>query len=374
MFVYDDEIERSMGLGRAWPYAKLGKGECYMPLLHAQRLRIGKGDKVIVAVTANYLLGNFWNKAVREYGSQGNHSRPQRATLLVLPFTVKDTYSQPFGKHQSGLNNAILVERDGFMSYVRECMNPNFPTNFLAYWNQFSSFFEMTTQIVINLAPDVRLATYVSTDLDSIRQKMVSFSTNVLYALGFDMLDSSLPVYNELSVYQMFSVFLGITINIIIFFLCYLGVMLIYSLMMISVDSRRFEMGLTRMVFFFLPNFDPLFSTEPFFKKKLGLTRTGLIKLLIVQGISYAIPAWFFGILAAQILMVGVNNYFVSKTSVGFNAYLSLRGIATATLLGLLMPLVSSIAPIREALSENIHDSIDTRRSKIKVVRFELER
>ena len=95
---------------------------------------------------------------------------------------------------------------------------------------------------------------------------------------------------------------------------------------------------------------------------------------MLCQGVSYAVPAWILGLLTAQFLMLGVNSYFVSKTSVGFSTSLSFRGIITATLLGIVMPLISSIVPIKEALSANIHDSIDTRRSKTKVVTYQLER
>jgi len=40
----------------------------------------------------------------------------------------------------------------------------------------------------------------------------------------------------------------GVVLNIILIFLCFLGAMLIYALMMVSVDARALELGVMRMV------------------------------------------------------------------------------------------------------------------------------
>ena len=42
--------------------------------------------------------------------------------------------------------------------------------------------------------------------------------------------------------------FLGVILDVIILFLCFLGCNLIYSLMMMSVDARVFDLAVMRMV------------------------------------------------------------------------------------------------------------------------------
>jgi hypothetical protein len=49
-------------------------------------------------------------------------------------------------------------------------------------------------------------------------------------------------------------------------------------------------------------------------------------------------------------------------------------GVVAATILGLLIPCIAAILPIRDALSHNLHDALDTRHSKTKAVQFTVQR
>jgi len=55
---------------------------------------------------------------------------------------------------------------------------------------------------------------------------------------------------------------LGVILNVIILVLLFLSVLLVYSLLMINVATRQFEMGVFRM---------------------LGQRRTGIVQLLLIQ-------------------------------------------------------------------------------------------
>lgn len=50
------------------------------------------------------------------------------------------------------------------------------------------------------------------------------------------------------------------------------------------------------------------------------------------------------------------------------------RSIGVATFLGLVIPLVAAILPIRNALSRNLYDSLDIAHSKTMGVKFDIER
>jgi len=69
---------------------------------------------------------------------------------------------------------------------------------------------------------------------------------------------------------QTFSSFIGLIFTIVTLLLTVISIYLVYTLMMVSVDTRTFEMGILRMV---------------------GLNRGGLIIVLLVSSLrSYQNP------------------------------------------------------------------------------------
>lgn len=82
--------------------------------------------------------------------------------------------------------------------------------------------------------------------------------------------------------------FLGLILNIIVLFIFFLSVLLIYSLLMVSVEARTFELGILRMV---------------------GMTRTRLAGLVLTQAAFFAVPGIAIGLPVAQGLAVVIANF-----------------------------------------------------------------
>ena len=53
---------------------------------------------------------------------------------------------------------------------------------------------------------------------------------------------------------------------------------------------------------------------------------------------------------------------------------MTLNAFLIATLLGIFIPIISSILPIKNALGQNLHDAVDSRRSKSKAVEVRITR
>lgn len=53
---------------------------------------------------------------------------------------------------------------------------------------------------------------------------------------------------DALNLTQYLSLFLGLILNVVILILLLLSIMLIYSLLMVNVETRTFEMGVYRLV------------------------------------------------------------------------------------------------------------------------------
>ena len=72
--------------------------------------------------------------------------------------------------------------------------------------------------------------------------------------------------------------FLGLIFDIIILLFTVLSILLFYSLLMISVETKTFEFGVMRMV---------------------GLSKTGIINVIILQSFMYVIPAMLMGFISS---------------------------------------------------------------------------
>lgn len=142
-------------------------------------------------------------------------------------------------------------------------------------------------------------------------------------------------------------------IDVLLFILLFICVVLIYSLLITNVETRTFEFGILRMV---------------------GMKRNQVIALLLYQALAYAFLSYPFGLLLGQGVSYWVTSELATLLKVWVSPTLTSKAILTAGLLGIGMPIVASIFPIRRALGQNLHDSLDTRSSKTKAVQISIER
>ena len=144
--------------------------------------------------------------------------------------------------------------------------------------------------------------------------------------------------------YSQAILFLGLIFDIIILLFVILSILLIYSLLMISVETKAFEFGVMRMV---------------------GVSKTGLINMILIQSVMFVLPSVVFGfILSFPSLAIVYKQLFSSDMGVESKPVPSNFAVCQALAVGLIIPLLSSIIPIQSALSKNLNDSLDTQRSK----------
>ena len=70
--------------------------------------------------------------------------------------------------------------------------------------------------------------------------------------------------------------FLGLLFDVVIFVLFSLSITLIYSLILLNVETKKFEFGILR---------------------SLGLSKFGLVQLILTQACFFILPAIFLGLL-----------------------------------------------------------------------------
>lgn len=117
---------------------------------------------------------------------------------------------------------------------------------------------------------------------------------------------------------------------------------------MISVETKTFEIGVMRMV---------------------GLSTNGLIFMIIIQGTMFVIPAIIAAFALCFPALKGIYT-FLFTTDMGITVSPAPDGtsVLQALILGLCIPLLSSILPIRSVLTKNLNDALDYQRSKTQAI------
>ncbi|KAA6368929.1 MAG: putative serine/threonine protein kinase, partial [Streblomastix strix] len=132
-----------------------------------------------------------------------------------------------------------------------------------------------------------------------------------------------------------------------------ISILLIYSLLMISVDTRTFEVGILRM---------------------FVLDRFGVVGVLIAQALLYSIPGWILGIILGFVCNFVVMYILEDSSSIPLQKLISALIIIISTLIAFGISLIASLLPINQALSKNLHDSIDVTHTKASAIIVTIER
>jgi hypothetical protein len=137
---------------------------------------------------------------------------------------------------------------------------------------------------------------------------------------------------------------------IVILFL--LSLVLLYNLLLISVETKTYEMGVLRV---------------------LGFNKLGVVFLILVQALSYVLPAIVCGLILSIPFLTITANLLKASIGVEFSNLPTANAVALALCLGLLIPLFSSISPIQEGLKQQLSFALDLNRSKSSAVKVEVD-
>lgn len=144
------------------------------------------------------------------------------------------------------------------------------------------------------------------------------------------------------------TVLLGLVFNIVVILFIVISVLLIYSLLMISVETKSFENGVLRLV---------------------GLSKSDCVQMILIQSITFVLPSIIVGYsLSVPCLHYLYGYLFSSSPGIQISSVPTAYATFLAVFLGLFIPMLSSIVPIRIALSKNLNEVLNANRSKTKGV------
>lgn len=127
---------------------------------------------------------------------------------------------------------------------------------------------------------------------------MLSYSNEVVKALDFYSVDIFLDLLTEMNTYQYAVMFIGLIFDILIILFVIISMLLIYSLLLISVETRTFEIGVQRLI---------------------GLSSHGFIGLIFTQAFMFVLPAVVFGFLSSMPLMALAYKFLFTE-ELGFKS------------------------------------------------------
>ena len=151
----------------------------------------------------------------------------------------------------------------------------------------------------------------------------------------------------DMQIYNFAILFIGLVFSIVIILFIVISILLIYSLLMITTETKTFDVGIMRLV---------------------GLSSSGFVAMVFTQAVMFVIPS----IVAAYVCSFPVLwlvfwKMFGDDLGQGEISCVP-TGVATleAIAVGLLIPTLSSIIPIQRALSKTLSESLNTARATLK--------
>lgn len=171
--------------------------------------------------------------------------------------------------------------------------------------------------------------------------------TYVEETLGYFPISIEAFILQEFKMAHLSVTFLQLVFNLVMLLLFMISVLLIYSLLMLSMESKSFDLGVMRMV---------------------GLSKVNVMLLIVLQSIMFVIPSIICGFIVSFSFLQVAKYYAENELHMDFDAIPTWGSIFQALFLSTLIPLCSSILPILSVLDRNLNDALDIQRSKTQAV------
>ena len=155
---------------------------------------------------------------------------------------------------------------------------------------------------------------------------------------------TDLSLLFNMETYSFAVLFIGLIFDVLLLIFIVVSCLLIYSLLLISVETKTFEIGVMRLV---------------------GLTKRGFIGMIMTQAAMFVLPSVVIGFLL-YVPAIYLIYSVLFTADMGFHPNLLPDWYATsqALVIGICIPMISSIIPIKRALSKNLTDALNTQRAK----------
>ena len=149
-----------------------------------------------------------------------------------------------------------------------------------------------------------------------------------------------------MQIYSFAIIFLDLVFNIVIILFVVISILLIYSLLMITTETKTFDVGVMRLT---------------------GLSSSGFIAMICTSGLMFVLPSIVCAYICAYPALYFLLNMLFGdgRSDNGISIVPTAFATIEAVGIGLFIPAVSAIIPIRRALKKSLSESLNTARAQM---------
>lgn len=266
-WIIDSLRESGMGIGRTWHLPPVPTGSVYVGNHFASALGVSVGDWIFLKYDSNTFFTIY--SIVKE------STIPDSAFLDISGVNVPLQIAAVF--QEGGSNKFPNWARKGYLAVlefgtiletVGPFYHPAYPETFrqamIAASRNGAQYGEAGEIIFACDKPRERC--YMDSNFNKVAKGLVGWASNVKFRLGYDLVDIGFGTLPSLKTVSTFTQFLSLITSVVVALFVGLSCFLIYNLLMVSVETRTFELGILRMI---------------------GQTRRGVIQMILVgEGIA----------------------------------------------------------------------------------------
>ena len=191
--------------------------------------------------------------------------------------------------------------------------------------------------------PSPRYTAYENSNFDEIQSNVIDYLYPITEHIGMYYVGTDLSLLFSMQIYSYAVMFIGLIFDVLLIIFVVVACLLIYSLLLISVETKTFEIGVMRLI---------------------GLTKGGFIGLILTQSAMFVFPSVILGfILSIPCIWFVYSMLFNDDLGFSPSVFPGWYASIQALLIGIFIPLLSSIVPIKRAISKNLTDALNTQRA-----------
>ena len=139
----------------------------------------------------------------------------------------------------------------------------------MAYLSR-DAILEDYAEMLMMVLPDPRLDYYESADFSETKKSVLDYSNKIVQAMGLYPVSTQTELLQEMALFSAAILIIGIIFNILIIMFIMISILLIYSLLMITTETKTFDIGIMRL---------------------LGLNSRGFVAMILTQAVLFVIPS-----------------------------------------------------------------------------------
>jgi len=178
------------------------------------------------------------------------------------------------------------------------------------------------------------------------RENIYKYTNQIVEAMGYFPVSATNELLAQMQLFNFAILFIGLVFNILIILFVVISILLIYSLLMITTETKTFDIGVMRLV---------------------GLSSKGFVAMIFTQGVIFVIPSIIAAYISSFPSLYLIFKSLFSKELLESMGFIAPTALATfeAVSIGLLIPTLSAIIPIQRALAKSLSDSLNTARTTL---------